>query len=142
MNGTLGAAKFQNTGLWVANAPRDTETVGLTWQQKNWSSGFFNKRIGRLYNDNGSVNQAVPIDPFNVSNIFIDYTIRNASLLRGSRLGLSVNNLFDNHNIVAITPGVGPTSTVAYAPSGGDFLTLLPGRSFMVSLTVGYAPKR
>ena len=142
MNGTLGAAKFQNTGLWVANAPRDTETVGLTWQQKNWSSGFFNKRIGRLYNDNGSVNQAVPIDPFNVSNIFIDYTIRNASLLRGSRLGLSVNNLFDNHNIVAITPGVGPTSTVAYAPSGGDFLSLLPGRSVMVSLTVGYAPKR
>ena len=142
MNGTLGAAKFQNTGLWVANAPRDTETVGLTWQQKNWSSGFFNKRIGRLYNDNGSVNQAVPIDPFNVSNIFIDYTIRNASLLRGSRLGISVNNLFDNHNIVAITPGVGPTSTVAYAPSGGDFLTLLPGRSVMVSLTVGYAPKR
>jgi iron complex outermembrane receptor protein len=142
MNGTLGAAKYQNTGLWVANAPHDTEAVGLTWQQKNWSTGFFNKRVGKLYNDNGSVNQAVPIDPFNVSNIFINYTIRNASFLRGSKLALSVNNLFDKHNITGITPGVGPTSAVAYAPAGGDFLTMLPGRSVMLSLTVGYAPKR
>jgi iron complex outermembrane receptor protein len=142
MNGTLGIAKYQNTGLWVANAPHDTETVGLTWQQKNWSTGFFNKRVGKLYNDNGSVNQAVPIDPFSVANIFVNYTIKNASFLRGSKLGLSVNNLFDNHNIVGITPGVGPTAAVPYAVSGGDFLTMLPGRSVMVSFTAGYAPKR
>jgi carboxypeptidase family protein/TonB-dependent receptor-like protein len=142
LNGTLGAARYQNTGLWVANAPRDTETVGLTWLQKNWTAGFFNKRVGKMYNDNGSVNQAVPIDPFNVSNLFINYTIRNSSFLRGSKLALSFNNLFDNHNIVGITPGNGPTATVPYAPSGGDFLTLLPGRSVMVSLTVGYAPRR
>jgi len=142
LNGTLGAAKYKDTGLWVANAPRDTETEGLTWQQKNWSAGFFNKRVGRMYNDNGSVNQAVLIDPFSVSNIFVNYTIKNASFLRGSKLGLAVNNLFDNHNIVGITPGVGPTTAVPFAPSGGDFLTLLPGRSVMISLTVGYAPKR
>jgi iron complex outermembrane receptor protein len=141
-NGTLGAARYQNTGLWVANAPRDTETVGLTWQQKNWTTGFFDKRIGKIYNDNGGVNQAIPIDPFNVSNIFINYTIRNSSFLRGSKLALSVNNLFDSHNIVGITPGNGPTATVPYAPSGGDFLTLMPGRSVMLSLTVGYAPRR
>ena len=142
LNGTLGAARYQNTGLWVANAPRDTGTVGLTWQQKNWTTGFFDKGIGKMYNDNGSVHQAVPIDPFNVSNIFINYTIRNSSFLRGSKLGLSVNNLFDSHSIVAITPGNGPTATVPYAASGGDFLTLMPGRSVMVSLTVGYAPRR
>jgi iron complex outermembrane receptor protein len=68
--------------------------------------------------------------------------MKTASLLRGSKLGLSVNNLFDNHNIVGITPGNGPTATVPYASSGGDFLTLLPGRSVMLSLTVGYAPRR
>jgi iron complex outermembrane receptor protein len=95
-----------------------------------------------MYNDNGSAHQAVPIDPFNVSNIFVNYTIRRSSFLRGSKLALSVNNLFDNHNIVAITPGNGPTATVPYAPSGGDFLTLMPGRSVMLSLTVGYAPRR
>ena len=140
MNGTLGIAKYQQTGLWVANAPHDTEAVGLTWQQKNWDVGFFNKRVGKMYNDYGNINQGIPIDPFNVTNLFINYTIKNAALLRGSKLGLSVNNLFDSHNITGITPG--STSPSAYTPSGGDFLTLLPGRSVMVSLTVGYAPKR
>jgi iron complex outermembrane receptor protein len=142
LNGTKGAARYQRTGLWVANAPSNTETVGLTWQQRNWGAGFFDKRVGKLYNDNGSVNQAVPIDPFNVANVFVNYTVKTTSFLRGSRIGLSVNNLFDSHSIAAITPGNGPTATVPYAPSGGDFLTLLPGRSVMISLTVGYAPKR
>jgi iron complex outermembrane receptor protein len=140
LNGTLGVAKYKGTGLWVANAPHDTETVGLTWQQRNWSAGFFNKRVGKLYNDYGSVNQGIPIDPFSVSNIFINYTIKNDSFLRGSKLGLAVNNLLDNHNIVGIAPG--STTPATYSPSGGDFLTLMPGRSVMVSLTVGYSPKR
>jgi iron complex outermembrane receptor protein len=142
LNGTLGAAKYQNTHLWVADAPHDTETVGLTWQQKNWDVGFLHKRVGKIWEDNGSVNQAVRIDPFNVSNLFVNYTVKNGSFLRGSKLGLAVNNLFDNHNITAITPGVGPTPAVPYAPSGGDFLQLLPGRSVMISLTAGYAPRR
>ncbi|MCU1339347.1 MAG: TonB-dependent receptor [Bryobacterales bacterium] len=142
LNGTLGAAKYENTSLWVANAPRDTETVGVTWQHRNWDEGFFNKRVGRMYNDNGSVNQAVKIDPFNVSNVFVNYTVKNASFLRGSRIGLSVNNLFDNHNITGISPAVAATSAAPFTPAGGDLLTLLPGRSLMVSLTIGYAPKR
>ena len=121
LNGTLGAAKYHDTGLWVANAPRDTETEGLTWQQKNWSAGFFNKRVGKMYNDNGSVNQAVPIDPFSVSNLFVNYTIKNASFLRGSKLGLAVNNLFDNHNITGISPATKATAAVPFAPSGATF---------------------
>jgi iron complex outermembrane receptor protein len=142
VNGTFGAARYQTTGLWVADAPHDTETVGLLWQQKNWDIGFLHKRVGKIWEDNGSVNQAVPIDPFNVTNLFFNYTIRNASFLRGSKLGLSFNNLFDNHNITSITPGNGPTPAVPYAPSGGDFVQLLPGRSVMITLTFGYAPRR
>ena len=142
LNATLGTAKYKNTGLWVANAPRDTESLGLTWQQRNWDLGFFNKRIGRLYNDNGSVNQAIRIDTFNVSNVFINYKVKHASFLRGSKLGLSVNNLFDNHNITGISPTTAATSGSHFTPAGGDLLTLLPGRSVMISLTAGFAPKR
>ena len=41
----LGSAKTKpvrapNGGLWVANTPKDTEAVGLTWQQKNWDVGI------------------------------------------------------------------------------------------------------
>jgi hypothetical protein len=53
------------------------------------------------------------------------------------RIGLAFNNLFDNHNIVGVTPA----STATSVPNGADQLTLLPGRSIMATLTVGYSPK-
>ena len=142
LNATEGRARYQTTGLWVANAPSNTETVGMTWQRQNWDVGFFNKRIGKMYNDNGSVNQAVPIDPFALTNLNINYTVRRASFLRGSKIGLSVNNLFDSHNIVGIAPATAATASVPFTPAGGDLLTLLPGRSVMITLTLGYAPRR
>lgn len=82
------------------------------------------------------------IDPFSIANLSVNYTIKNNSWLRGSRLGLSISNLFDNHNIVGVIPGTGATGTVAYPPGPNDQLTLLPGRSVMFTLTVGYAPRR
>ena len=88
------------------------------------------------------MDQAIKIDPFSVTNFFVNYTIKNRSWLRGSKLGLAVNNLLDNHNLVGITPATAATATVPFAPSPNDQLQLLPGRSVMVSLTVGYAPKR
>ena len=142
LNGTMGAAKYQNTGLWVANAPRNTETLGLTWQHKNTDVGFFHKRIGQMYNDNGSRNQTVTIDPFYLTNLNLNYTTKTASLFRGSKIGLAFNNLFDRHSIVGIAPATAPTASVPFTPAGGDLLTLLPGRSVMVTLTVGFAPNR
>ncbi len=139
LNGTAGAAKYQQTELWVANAPRNTETVGVTYQHGNWDAGFFNKRIGPMYNDNGSYNEAVAIDPFNLTNAFVNYTMKGASPLRGTKLRLSVNNLLDNHNIVGVTPansGPNPGS----AP--GDVLTLLPARSVIFTVMFGFAPRR
>jgi iron complex outermembrane receptor protein len=160
-NGTVGSAKYQtgrnypNGGFWVAQAPKNVETVSLLWRQKNFDVGLIEKRVGTFYNDNGSltyninglkipypVDQAVTIQPFNLVNLFVNYTIKNQSFLRGSKIGLAINNLADSHNIVGITPAIGPTSTVAFAPNSADLLNLLPGRSVMVTLTVGYAPKR
>jgi iron complex outermembrane receptor protein len=157
----LGSAKYQeganipNGGLWVANTPKNTETFGLFYQHKNWDVGILDKRVGTMYNDNASltyvingikvpypVDQAITINPFSVTNVFANYTIKNSSWLRGSKLGLAVNNIFDNHNIVGVTPAIAPTAAVPYVQNGGDLLNLLPGRSVMVSLTVGYAPKR
>jgi iron complex outermembrane receptor protein len=136
LNGTLGSAKYAQTGLWVANAPKNTETVGFTYRVKSWDLGFFNKRIGTMYNDNGSTNQALAIDPFNVSNLFLNYTVRGDSYLRGTKIRFGVNNLLDQHNIVGVTPA----STATSAPAPGDILTLLPARSISLTVTFGYAP--
>ena len=67
---------------------------------------------------------------------------RGIASLRGSKLGLAVNNLADSHNIVGVTPANAATANVAYAPAGADLLNLLPGRSVMVTFTAGYAPRR
>jgi iron complex outermembrane receptor protein len=74
LNGTVGSAKYDSTHFWLANAPGNTETAGLSYQQRNWDIGFFNKRIGKMWNDNGANNQAIPIDPFEISNVYFNYT--------------------------------------------------------------------
>jgi iron complex outermembrane receptor protein len=137
-NATRGNARYSDTHLWVASSPKDTETIGITYLHKNWDVGFFNKRIGEMFNDNGSTNQAIPIDPFNVTNLFFNYTIKEASHFRGTKFRLSFNNLFDQHNIV----GVSAASTKTSVPAPGDFLTLMAARSVALAVTFGYAPRR
>ena len=138
-NATIGSAKYNNSDhLWVASAPSNTETLGLTYLRGNWDLGFFNKRIGKMYNDNGNTHQAIAIDPFNITNLFLNYTVKQKSFLRGTKFRVGFNNLFDKHNIVGLTPAATTTSTAA----PGDFLTLMAGRSVSVAVTFGYAPKK
>jgi iron complex outermembrane receptor protein len=137
VNATKGSAKYTDSDLWVQNAPRDTETIGLTYNLGSWNVGFFSKRVGLMYNDNGSLHQAVPIDPFNITNLFFNYTVRGSSKLSQSRIRLAFNNLTNSH---AIT-GVSPASTKSNAPSAGDILTLMAGRSVSAAFTVGFSPR-
>jgi iron complex outermembrane receptor protein len=160
VNGSMGSAKYQggpypNGGLWVADTPKNVETVSLLWRHKDWDLGFVDKRVGTLYNDNTTlkylidgvmipypVDQAITINPFNLVNVFANYQIKGASWLRGSKIGLAVNNLANSHNLVGVTPAIAPTAAVPYVQNAGDLLNLLPGRSVMVTLTAGYAPRR
>jgi len=160
VNASMGSAKYQtggfpNGGLWEAGSPKNVETISLLWRHKNYDLGLVDKRVGTMYNDNGSiteivggvplpvpVDQAITIQPFTLVNVFANYTIKNQSWLRGSRIGLAINNLANSHNTVAITPFTAATAAAPYVPNGGDQLNLLPGRSVMATLTVGYAPRR
>jgi iron complex outermembrane receptor protein len=126
---------------WVANAPHDTESEGLTYHDKRFDMGIFNKRVGSRWDDNGAVHQAVPYNPFSMSNIFFNYTVRSGSHFDQSKIKLSVNNLFDNHNVVLTSPAVAATTSVPFAPSANDTLQLLPGRSVMVTFQMGFAPR-
>src|SRR5450830_486228 len=138
LNGTIGSAKYDtgaSKGQWVANAPSDTETVSLNYEQGQWNSGIFSKRVGRYYNDNGAVHQAVAINPFVITNLFVNYRLNwQSSLVKQSKLQFGVNNLFDNHNIVAVTPA----STTTSVPSANDVVVLLPARSLSLALTLDF----
>ncbi|HWE52147.1 MAG TPA: TonB-dependent receptor [Bryobacteraceae bacterium] len=161
VNTSFGSAKYQegknfpNGGLWVANTPNNVQGMSLLWQHKNFDFGLTNKRVGRYYNDNKTlsytingikvpvpVDQAVTINPFDLTNLFFNYTVKNSSFMRGSKIAFAVNNLFDKHNLVGVTPGVSPTLAAPYVQSPNDQLNLLPGRSFSITVTGGYAPKR
>jgi iron complex outermembrane receptor protein len=160
-NITAGQAKYQtgrnypNGGLWVANTPSNTEGLNVLWQHHNWDFGIVYKRVGTYYNDNGSlsyningitipypVNEAVKIEPFSLTNVFANYTIKNSSRFRGTKIQVAVNNLLDSHHLVGVTPATAATTAVPYAASPSDLLNLLPGRSITVSITGGWAPKR
>jgi iron complex outermembrane receptor protein len=146
------------SGLWVANTPSDVETEGVTYQHKGWDFGFFNKRVGTLYQDNGAYHNQATINPFSVANTFFNYTLRNGGRFDQTKIRLSFNNLFDQHNITgdsitgnAITQNissngttyVNPFNTVGQTPiAGGDNISVLPGRSVMLSVTFGLSPKR
>ncbi|HVW06934.1 MAG TPA: TonB-dependent receptor [Bryobacteraceae bacterium] len=161
LNASMGSAKYQtgpnypNGGLWVADTPSNMEGANLLWKHGNWDVGIVEKRVGQYYNDNGSltylvngqkipfpVDEAVTIQPFNLTNVFFNYTVKGASYLRGTKFQLAINNLANNRNIVGVTPAVAATSAVRYSPNGGDFLNILPGRSITLTITGGYAPKR
>ncbi len=137
LNATAGDAKYNDTHLWVQNAPKDTETIGLTYNMGSWNVEVFSKRIGQMWQDNGAAHQAVAIDPFNITNLFVNYQLRGSSALQNTRIRFAVNNLTDSHAITGITPA----STASNLPAAGDILTLMSGRSVSVSVTIGYAPR-
>ena len=161
VNGSKASAKYQtgpsypNGGEWVADTPRDIEDISVFWQRSNWDVGLVNKRVGKMWNDNATytytvdglkvaypLDQAVAIDPFDLVNFYVNYTLKNSSWLRGSKIRLSVNNLLNSHNIVGVTPALAGTPTVPYVANSADQLNLLPGRSITLTITTGYAPKR
>jgi iron complex outermembrane recepter protein len=160
-NFTAGSAKYQsganypNGGLWVANTPSNVEGISALWQHRNYDMGLTWKRVGQYYQDNGSLNykinglsipypvdQAYTIQPWNLVNVFLNYTIKNSSNFRGTKIQLAVNNLANSHSLVGITPGTAATLAAPFVASPGDQLNLLPGRSISLTITGGYAPRR
>jgi len=145
VNGTVGKAYYVNTGAWVANTPSNTEAFGLTYQQKRFQFGIFDKRVGPMWNDlsltSGAVaNQIIPINPFSTTNVYLNYTLRNGSRWDSTKFRFSVNNVLNSRGIIGDQQ---PTAvTAVYAPGPADLLTLLPGRSFTITISPGFSPNR
>jgi iron complex outermembrane receptor protein len=120
----------------------------LTYQQKHFDAGIFDKRVGPMWNDltlsnSTTANQIIPIAPFSVTNLYFNYVLANHSHFAQTKLRLSVNNLFDNHNIVGVTQAAtfATVAAATYTTGPADLLTLLPGRSITGTITVGYSPR-
>jgi iron complex outermembrane receptor protein len=146
------------SGLWVANTPSDVETEGVTYQRKGWDLALFNKRVGTLYEDNGAYHNQATINPFTLTNAFINYTVHTGGRFDQTKVRLSFNNLFNEHSVTgdkitgtALTESIAANGTIYTDPfntsgptpiAGGDNISILPARSIMVSVTFGVGPKR
>jgi iron complex outermembrane receptor protein len=145
------------SGLNVAQTPSDIETEGVTYQNGRWDAAFFNKRVGGQYIDNGAYHNQLYIAPFSLANAFVNYTIRSGRFNQ-TKFGISFNNIFGSSNVT----GISPTGTAATLPNisangttypddfnttgptpiaGQDAVSILPGRSIMLSVTFGFSPK-
>lgn len=152
------------SGLWVAETPTDTEAQGVTYQQHGWNMGLFNKRVGSQWEDNGAYHNQIKVDPYSVTNAFINYTIRGRSRFSDTKIRLSFNNLLDSHDPTSVSPGGDLTAasldsdgktytdpfigTTASSPgfTGGknlaDNLHLQAGRSIILSVRFGLSRGR
>jgi iron complex outermembrane receptor protein len=141
LNATYGSAKF-DTGKWVAGAPTDTETLGLNYQQNAWNVGWFTKRVGKSYNDGTDlakniVHEAFTIDPVVLTNLFVNYAIKNpTSFSKQAKVQFGINNLFNSHRTVGVAGPVAGSSSAA--PNVADLLTVLPERSTSLTLTLDF----
>lgn len=158
VNGTYGVAKYVSQTIngssninyekWLAMTPSNTETFGMTYTHRNLDLGIFDKRVGPMWNDNTATDtktnasyvasQVIPINPFSITNMFLNYTIREGSRLAGTKIRFGINNLFDTRNIISIAAGNKGTT---FTPSGSDLLGLTPGRSMSITVYFGYAHK-
>ena len=142
VNGTAGTAKYVNSGLWIANAPSNTEAFGLTYQQKHFDLGIFDKRVGQMWNDlslaSGAVaNQVIPINPFSVTNVYFNYVLRNGSRFDQTKFRVSANNVLNQRGIIGDQQTF--NTAAAYTPGNSDQLVLLPGRSISMTVTLGFS---
>jgi iron complex outermembrane receptor protein len=147
------------SGLNVQQTPSDVETEGITYQRGSWDAAFLNKRVGTFYIDgpNGYHN-AYTVNPFTITNMFINYTIHSGGRFNNTKLRLSFNNLFNNSNINGITlannsptQNLSANGTTYLDPlnatglptiSGVDNVSVNSGRGIMLSVTFGTSMKR
>jgi len=137
---------------------------GLTYDKTGFDLGFFNHRVGEQRLDNGQYHNQAIVPTFSELNTYVNYTIRNHSFFDQTKIRLDATNLLDSHGIqnntlagslnqIYLNGGGACTTPTAANPcdafltngpttiSGLDTPSLMAGRSFMVSITLGIAPK-
>ena len=152
------------SGQWVQQTPSDTFAEGVTYLHGGWDAGIFDKHVGQFYQDVSGYHNEVTINPFDITNTYLNYTIRSGSRFDQTKIRLSINNLFNFHDTTGITsastvtgsPFTGTSTagnsesytnpfvaTVAQAPiNGADNISIFAGRSIVLSITFGLSPRR
>ncbi len=136
-NLTFSSLKYAN-GQWVAGAPHDTETLGLSFRQGALAVNLSGNRIGRVYNDDKSgAHQAFALPTALVTNLNINYTLKAPfNGVEKIKLQAAINNLQNAHTIVAVASPISGSSDAK--PNANDLLTVMPARSVLFTASVDF----
>lgn len=140
-NLTVGSLKYADgaaSGQWVAGAPSNTGTLGLSYKQGALAVNFSANRIGRVYNDDKAGNhQAFELPSALVTNLNINYTVQSpVSSVQRIKLQAAINNLQNAHTIVGVaSPATGSSGA---NPNANDLLTVMPARSLLLTASVDF----
>ena len=124
-NGSVNSAKEKDTGQWMPNTPKSTAAAGVIYNAGPVYASALVHYIGSRYGDTG---ETQPLSGYSVTSLAASYTLENGpGALRGAKVGLQLNNVFDKTDIFALAGYTGGANTPLY--------WTIPGRSVMVTLS-------
>ena len=124
-NGSVNSAKEKDSGQWMPNTPKSTAAAGVIYNAGPVYASALVHYIGSRYGDTG---ETQPLSGYSVTSLAASYTIENGpGALRGAKVGLQLNNVFDKTDIFALAGYTGGANTPLY--------WTIPGRSVMVTLS-------
>ncbi|WP_331538016.1 TonB-dependent receptor [Phenylobacterium sp.] len=109
-------------GMQIANAPKSTATVGVLFQNEDWSISLSDKHVGEQWAAEGEP-AAYRIAAYDSADLSVTYRLGRY------RLEGAVYNIFDSQRATSIKPG----KTVPY-----DQYYFQPERNFQISAKVNF----
>ncbi len=120
----------KSAGGVIQNAPKNTAAAGIIYNQGPAYASLIAKEVGQRYSGIDTLGNDIPMSSYTVVNFATSYAIRNSAVLgKSAKVGLQVNNLFNNNSIYASFAN--DTSAAA-----NPMFYALPTRSYMLNLSV------
>jgi len=96
-NGSLNRAIDNATNQWLPNAPSKTAALGVIYSNGPLYASLIDKFVGHRYGDTGLQQ---PFGGYAITNFAASYTFAEGfGALKSIKVGVQVNNVFDNKNI-------------------------------------------
>ncbi len=119
--------RITSTGLAPANAPKDTEALGVIYKSFGWSDSILYHRVGSSY---ALDNSLYPMRAYSSTDAHFNYTFDHPGFgMKKLELSLGLYNIFDHQSVLNVTPVNSDGTT-----NPGDTFFFQPPRSYTLSL--------
>jgi len=129
-NGSLNRAIQTTDNQWNANTPHKTAALGFIYSNGSVYASLVDKFVGKTYYTANAENDT-PIGGYAVTNFAASYKFDpHISDLKDFKIGLQVNNLFNNNTINALAGTTGADGTPLYFT--------IPERNYQLTLSARF----